>query len=470
MYQILLNSRRLSKTSDEKGGFQYLPCAYSRSQLVVNTDGDSPTRPDPMYKARGVEDKTERSSVVVSNFSGGCSVVSIWKRSAISMGDLGRKEAEFEISPEDKMLMELEDNVLLYRNRLCSSQGRRLRKFLIPEVADQCGGRRKSHREGGYRGLYYKGEENAKANQFVNPKQTPRYQRVRKYQRWKDRGVVYKYRSIDCKALPTLLIQWTRFNDYIIEGKYKYGIDKMVHYSQLTSKNKSFITSLNDTTVTSSYQEVALNLEWIMGAKKIKKNLSDIVGFIKSDASIIERLRGIKNVLLQRGIIKERELTMNKHYHHLFEFLQFLVFTIMTTFVVSDPCTCHALIDAGRVPSSELGNMSNINLMNKPSEVELSHETTTHDNIGANSRHSTKRWEADSPGNIMKDFLTNVAWCWTNVASTCSLASTCLQHSPLDDIISDQSSTMGYCLIKNFAKENPVGKNFSEGKKSAVYS
>ncbi|KAL4576102.1 hypothetical protein LXL04_012191 [Taraxacum kok-saghyz] len=32
------------------------------------------------------------------------------------------------------------------------------------------------------------------------------------------------------------------------------------------------------------------------------------------------------------------------------------------------------------------------------------------------------------------------------------------------------SSTMGYCLIKNLAKENSVGKNFSEGKKSAVYS
>ncbi|KAL4583582.1 hypothetical protein LXL04_008160 [Taraxacum kok-saghyz] len=44
------------------------------------------------------------------------------------------------------------------------------------------------------------------------------------------------------------------------------------------------------------------------------------------------------------------------------------------------------------------------------------------------------------------------------------------QHSPLDDTISDQSSTMEYCLIKNFAKENPVGKNSSEGKKSAVYS
>ena len=29
---------------------------------------------------------------------------------------------------------------------------------------------------------------------------------------------------------------------------------------------------------------------------------------------------------------------------------------------------------------------------------------------------------------------------------------------------------MEYCLIKNLAKENPVGKNFSEGKKSAVYS
>ncbi|KAL4579340.1 hypothetical protein LXL04_015482 [Taraxacum kok-saghyz] len=43
--------------------------------------------------------------------------------------------------------------------------------------------------------------------------------------------------------------------------------------------------------------------------------------------------------------------------------------------------------------------------------------------------------------------------------------STYLQHSPLDDIISDQSLTMEYCLIKNLAKENPVGKNFSEGKK-----
>ena len=41
------------------------------------------------------------------------------------------------------------------------------------------------------------------------------------------------------------------------------------------------------------------------------------------------------------------------------------------------------------------------------------------------------------------------------------MTSTYLQYSPLDDIISDQSSTMKYCLIKNLAKENPVGKNFS---------
>ncbi|KAL4577930.1 hypothetical protein LXL04_014045 [Taraxacum kok-saghyz] len=34
----------------------------------------------------------------------------------------------------------------------------------------------------------------------------------------------------------------------------------------------------------------------------------------------------------------------------------------------------------------------------------------------------------------------------------------------------NSSSTMEYCLIKNLAKENPVGKNSSEGKKSAVYS
>ncbi|KAL4568706.1 hypothetical protein LXL04_024321 [Taraxacum kok-saghyz] len=55
------------------------------------------------------------------------------------------------------------------------------------------------------------------------------------------------------------------------------------------------------------------------------------------------------------------------------------------------------------------------------------------------------------------------------MAST-PLATIDLQHSPLDVIISDQSSTMEYCLIKNLAKENPVGKNSSEGKKSAVYS
>ena len=54
------------------------------------------------------------------------------------------------------------------------------------------------------------------------------------------------------------------------------------------------------------------------------------------------------------------------------------------------------------------------------------------------------------------------------VASTTT--TTYLQHSPLDDIILDQSSTMEYCLIKNIAKENSVGKNSSEGKKSAVYS
>ena len=59
---------------------------------------------------------------------------------------------------------------------------------------------------------------------------------------------------------------------------------------------------------------------------------------------------------------------------------------------------------------------------------------------------------------------------WSEMVASILLATTDLQHSPLDVIISDQSSTMEYCLIKNLAKENPVGKNSSEGKKSAVYS
>ncbi|XP_023737486.1 uncharacterized protein LOC111885459 [Lactuca sativa] len=53
----------------------------------------------------------------------------------------------------------------------------------------------------------------------------------------------------------------SKFSDYIVEGKYKYGIEKTLNYLKLTSENKCFVSSLDKTVEPQSFYEASLNPE-----------------------------------------------------------------------------------------------------------------------------------------------------------------------------------------------------------------
>ncbi|GKF84750.1 ribonuclease H-like domain-containing protein [Tanacetum coccineum] len=52
-------------------------------------------------------------------------------------------------------------------------------------------------------------------------------------------------------------------NDFIIEGKVKYGVKKVVNYSNLSADNYSFASSLNKSIEPTCYKDIILDSNWI---------------------------------------------------------------------------------------------------------------------------------------------------------------------------------------------------------------
>lgn len=50
-----------------------------------------------------------------------------------------------------------------------------------------------------------------------------------------------------------------KFNDYIVEGKYKYGVERTINYSSLNIENKRFVSNLNKTIEPKNYEEASLD-------------------------------------------------------------------------------------------------------------------------------------------------------------------------------------------------------------------
>lgn len=54
-----------------------------------------------------------------------------------------------------------------------------------------------------------------------------------------------------------------KLRDYEIGGKVKYGLNRVVNYSKLTSENYIFSTSLNKSVEPKDYQEACLDKNWV---------------------------------------------------------------------------------------------------------------------------------------------------------------------------------------------------------------
>ncbi|KAJ0534339.1 putative RNA-directed DNA polymerase [Helianthus annuus] len=54
-----------------------------------------------------------------------------------------------------------------------------------------------------------------------------------------------------------------RFNDFVVEGKVKYGIEKVVNYANLSVENLCLVSSLNKSVEPNSYNEAIKDPRWI---------------------------------------------------------------------------------------------------------------------------------------------------------------------------------------------------------------
>ncbi|GKB62144.1 ribonuclease H-like domain-containing protein [Tanacetum coccineum] len=54
-----------------------------------------------------------------------------------------------------------------------------------------------------------------------------------------------------------------KLNDYVVDSKVKYGLEKHVSYTKLNSVNFCFDTTLNKSVEPSNYYEVASDPKWI---------------------------------------------------------------------------------------------------------------------------------------------------------------------------------------------------------------
>lgn len=46
-----------------------------------------------------------------------------------------------------------------------------------------------------------------------------------------------------------------KFEDYVLEGKYKYGVEKVINYSLLNDESKCFVSNLNKTVEPKNFEE-----------------------------------------------------------------------------------------------------------------------------------------------------------------------------------------------------------------------
>nr|GFC06683.1 putative reverse transcriptase, RNA-dependent DNA polymerase, Gag-polypeptide of LTR copia-type [Tanacetum cinerariifolium]GFC06687.1 putative reverse transcriptase, RNA-dependent DNA polymerase, Gag-polypeptide of LTR copia-type [Tanacetum cinerariifolium] len=52
-------------------------------------------------------------------------------------------------------------------------------------------------------------------------------------------------------------------NDFIVEGKVKYGVERVVNYANLNHDNYCFVSALNKSVEPTCYEEAILDSNWI---------------------------------------------------------------------------------------------------------------------------------------------------------------------------------------------------------------
>ncbi|GJV97416.1 putative RNA-directed DNA polymerase [Tanacetum coccineum] len=67
----------------------------------------------------------------------------------------------------------------------------------------------------------------------------------------------------------------TNLNDFIVEGKVKFGVERVVNYSNLSKENFCYASSLNKSVEPRTYQEAILDVNWVNAMNEEMKALNE---------------------------------------------------------------------------------------------------------------------------------------------------------------------------------------------------
>nr|GEW69785.1 putative reverse transcriptase, RNA-dependent DNA polymerase, Gag-polypeptide of LTR copia-type [Tanacetum cinerariifolium] len=118
-------------------------------------------------------------------------------------------------------------------------------------------------------------------------------------------------------------------NDFVIEGKVKYGVERVVNYSNLSNDNFCFTSNINKSIEPKTYQEATLDTNWINAMNNdieaLNMNKTWIITDLPPNRKAIGckwvyrikykstgKLKDTKLGLLLKATLKERELIMRK--------------------------------------------------------------------------------------------------------------------------------------------------------------
>nr|GEW43161.1 ribonuclease H-like domain-containing protein [Tanacetum cinerariifolium] len=82
----------------------------------------------------------------------------------------------------------------------------------------------------------------------------------------------------------------TNLNDFIIEGKVKFKVERVVNYFNLSKENFCYASSLNKSVEPRTYQEAILNVNWVNAMNEEMEALNKNQTWTLTDLQLAERL------------------------------------------------------------------------------------------------------------------------------------------------------------------------------------
>ncbi|GJU50764.1 hypothetical protein Tco_1220319 [Tanacetum coccineum] len=114
-----------------------------------------------------------------------------------------------------------------------------------------------------------------------------------------------------------------KLNDFVLDNKLKYGLNKYANHTKLYADNSCFISNLNKTVEPTCYNEAVkdinwvqamnneiealyLNNTWILTELPINRKAIGLNGFIKLNINLMVKLKDIKPGLWLRVLAERR--------------------------------------------------------------------------------------------------------------------------------------------------------------------